>query len=208
MGEVIAILCLATMLSDRFQRALALIEATHREDPQVETVDGIPWPSEALYAERMGAWVERLDPGASEPLKLAARCQHLQRWAIPRDRYPLDRAGYHRWRTAQAQAHARLAGELLKEAGYDEATIARVQSLIRKEGLRRDPEAQCLEDAACLVFLEHGLPDFARRHDEAQVIDILRKTWNKMSPKGQKEALELELAPPARALVERALSSG
>lgn len=196
------------MPSARFQRALALIEAIHREDPHTETVDGVPRPSEALYAERMGAWVERLEPRASEPLRLAARCQHLQRWAIPRDSFPMDRAGYHRWRTAQAQAHARLAGELLREAGYDEATVARVQSLIRKERLRRDPEAQCLEDAACLVFLEHALPDFARRHDEAQVIDILRKTWNKMSPRGREEALGLELAPQARALVERALSSG
>lgn len=196
------------MPSARFQRALALIDALHRQDPHTEVVDGVPRQGEALYAERMGAWVERLRPEASEPLKLAARCQHLKRWAIPRDSYPMDRAGYHRWRTAQAEAHARLAGELLKEAGYEEMTVARVQSLIRKERLRRDPEAQCLEDAACLVFLEHALPGFARRHDEAQVIDILRKTWNKMSPRAREEALGLELAPQTRALVERALSSG
>lgn len=194
------------MPSAHFQRALALIDALHRQDPHTEVVDGVPRPGEALYAERMGAWVERLRPEASEPLKLAARCQHLKRWAIPRDSYPMDRAGYHRWRTAQAEAHARLAGELLKEAGYEEMTVARVQSLIRKERLRRDPEAQCLEDAACLVFLEHALPGFARRHDEAQVIDILRKTWNKMSPRAREEALGLELAPQTRALVERALS--
>jgi hypothetical protein len=196
------------MPSARFQHALALIEAVHREDPHTETVDGVPRPSEALYAERMGAWVERLRPEASEPLKLAARCQHLKRWAIPRESYPMGREGYHQWRAAQAQAHARLAGALLKEAGYDEVTVARVQSLIRKERLRRDPEAQCLEDAACLVFLEHALPGFARQHDEAQVIDILRKTWNKMSPRGRKQALALKLPPHARTLVERALSSG
>lgn len=196
------------MPSAHFQRALALIEAIHREDPHIETVDGVPWPGEALYAERVSAWVERLEPQASEPLRLAARCQHLQRWAIPRESYPTGRAGYHQWRAAQAQAHARLAGALLKEAGHDEAMIARVQSLIRKERLRRDAEAQCLEDAACLTFLEHALPEFARRHDEAQVVDILRKTWNKMSPRAREQALALELAPPVRALVERALSSG
>ncbi|MEW5710124.1 MAG: DUF4202 domain-containing protein [Pseudomonadota bacterium] len=193
-------------LPSRFEKALTLIDAVHREDPQVEVVEGIARPSEALYAERMSAWVERLQPDASELLRLAVRCQHLRRWTIPRDRYPTGRLGYHQWRTAQAEAHARLAGELLKEAGYEEMTVARIQSLIRKERLRRDPEAQCLEDAACLVFLEHALPGFARRHDEAQVIDILQKTWNKMSPRAREEALRLKLTPHARALLDKALA--
>jgi hypothetical protein len=193
-------------LPSRFEKALTLIDAVHREDPQVEVVEGIARPSEALYAERMSAWVERLQPDASELLRLAVRCQHLRRWAIPRDRYPTGRLGYHQWRTAQARAHAQAAGVLLRQAGYDEASIARVQALIRKERLRQDPETQCLEDAACLVYLEYGLPGFAAQHDEAQVIDILQKTWNKMSPRAREEALRLKLTPHARALLDKALA--
>jgi hypothetical protein len=174
-----------------FELALERIDAVHAEDPG---------KGELPYALRMTAWVEKLEPNASEALRLAVRCQHLRRWALPRSAYPEGRAGYLRWRKDESLAHAALAGELLQGAGYDAATIARVQSLVKKERIKQDPEAQLLEDAAGLVFLEFGLAEFASRHEEAKVIDILQKTWTKMSARGQQAARGLGLS-----LLERAL---
>ena len=155
----------------------------------------------------MTEWLVRLEPGASEALRLAARSQHLCRWMIPRSDYPMTRQGYHQWRTTLARFHADKAGEILRDVGYDEPTVSRVQSLLRKEGLKSDPETQALEDVACLVFLEHEFSDFARRHDEAKVINILARTWKKMSSRGHAAALALDLPPEDRALVQKALAS-
>jgi len=136
---------------------------------------------------------------------LAVRAQHIRRWTVPRGNYPMDRPGYLRWRAALAKFHAETAESMLRKAGYEEATVRRVGALIRKERLKLDPEAQLLEDAACLVFLENYFADFASHHDEAQVVEIVRKTWKKMSERGHAAALALPLAPHARALVEKAL---
>ena len=133
------------------------------------------------------------------------RCQHLRRWAIPRSSYPEGKIGYLRWRKEESLAHAALAGEILGQAGYD-VDVKHVQSLIKKERIKHDPEAQLLEDTACLVFLEHEFAGFAARHEEAKVIDILRKTWEKMSPLARREALGLQLPAPLRAIVGKALA--
>jgi hypothetical protein len=154
----------------------------------------------------MSAWLEKLSSQASEPLKLAVRCQHIRRWAIPRSAYPEGRVGYLRWRKEQSLAHAAVAGEILGRAGYDEGIIGRVQSLVKKEGIKHDPEAQLLEDVTCLVFLESELAAFAPRHEEAKLVDILQKTWLKMSPAGREAALALELPAQLRALVEKAVA--
>ena len=189
-----------------FARAVARLDEAHAQDPHRTLVDGVELPDELLYARRMTAWLERLDPGASEALRLAVRCQHLRRWMIPRADYPMTRAGYHDWRSTLARFHAEQAGQILRDVGYDDVTVARVQSLVRKEGLKTDPEAQALEDVACLVFLENELADFAAKHDEAKVVNIVARTWRKMSDRGRAEALKLELPPGARGLIEKALA--
>jgi hypothetical protein len=194
------------MSDAHFAAALAAIDAANAEDPNVETVDGKRMAKELAYARRMTGWLARLDPEASEALRLAIRAQHIRRWTVPRDSYPMDRQGYHRWRTALARFHAETAGTLMKQAGYEAAMVERVGSLIRKERLKTDPEAQTLEDVACLVFLENYLADFAGKHDEAKVVDILRKTWRKMSKRGQEAALALDLAPDGRRVLDRALA--
>ena len=188
--------------------ALRRIDAANREDPETVVVNGSPVPGELLYSRRMSAWLDKLEPDASEALKLAVRAQHLRRWEIPRETFPKTRAGYLQWRTRLGAYHAEKAGEILRESGYDEPTVARVQSLLRKEGLKSDPETQLLEDVICVVFLENYFADFAPQHDEEKVINILRKTWRKMSERGREAALGLELPSEARALVERALGSG
>jgi hypothetical protein len=186
---------------DRLQRAFELFDAANREDPRLH--DG--QPVELLYAQRMTAWLGRLYPDASEPLRLATRAQHICRWMIPRSRYPMTRAGYLQWRTELGRFHAQTAGRLLVQAGYDAATVERVGALIRKEQFKIDPQAQALEDVICLVFLENELADFAPRHEEEKVVRILRRTWAKMSTRGQAAAMELNFPPHPRSLIEKAL---
>lgn len=191
----------------RFQTAIARLDAANAEDPNIETVDGVAHPKELLYAQRMTAWLDRLAPDASEALRLAARAQHIRRWAIPRRDYPMTRTGYLKWRTALYRFHADTAGDVLREVGYDDATIAAVQSLLRKERLKRNPDMQCLEDVICLVFLESYFADFAPQYNEEKVLDILRKTWKKMSARGHKAARDLALPREAHALLEKALAT-
>jgi len=191
---------------ERFHAAISRFDAANAEDPSTETFQGQEYPKELLYAQRMSAWLAKLAPEASEVLRLAVRCQHIQRWTIPRHTYPMDRHGYLRWRTTLAKFHAETAGTILQEVGYDDVTITRVQSLLRKESLKRDSEVQCLEDVICLVFLESYVEVFATQHDEAKILDILQKTWKKMSPRGQEVALTLPMAPAVCQLVERAVA--
>ncbi len=185
---------------------MARFDAANAEDPYREVFEGQEHPKELLYARRMTAWLEKLAPEASAALRLATRCQHLRRWTIPRDRYPLDLAGYKQWRTTLARFHAETAGQILRDVGYDDAMIERVRSLVQKERLKLDPEAQRLEDVTCLVFLESYFASFARQHDEAKLVDILRKTWKKMSERGREAALGLRLEPELRAIVEKAVA--
>lgn len=187
--------------SDRFNQTIERFDAAHREDPNL--FEGMP--AQLLYARHMTQWLDRLYPHASEPLRLAARCQHIRRWMIPRSRYLMTRRGYHQWRTALYSFHAQTAGQILQDVGYDDATIVAVQSLLRKEKLKSNPDMQALEDVICLVFLENELALFAPRHHEQKVIDILRRTWKKMSPTGHAAALQLQLPANLRGIIEKAL---
>ena len=188
---------------ERFDEAIAQFDAAHAEDPEK---DAAGQPKELVYAQRMSAWLAKLAPEASEELRLAVRCQHIRRWAIRRGDYPEGVAGYRKWRVDEAAAHALVAKEILEQAGYDAPAIQRVQALVRKEKLKQDADVQLLEDIGCLVFLEHYFADFARKHDEAKLVEILRKTWRKMSPRGQQAALGLQLSAPLRAIVEKAVT--
>jgi hypothetical protein len=191
----------------RFEAAITRLDAANAEDPNTEEANGVTLPKELLYAQRMTTWLHRLAPDASETLRLAARAQHVRRWAIPRRDYPMTRTGYLKWRTTLYRFHADTAGDILREVGYDDAMVATVQSLLRKERLKRNPDMQCLEDVICLVFLESYFANFAPQYDEQKVIDILRKTWRKMSPQGQSAARGLALPPAAHALLEKALAT-
>jgi hypothetical protein len=181
----------------RFTDTIARIDAANAQDPHGK---------ELLYSQRMTAWLERIEPAASEALRIAARAQHIRRWTIPRGDYPMDRIGYLRWRTTLYKFHADEVSRIMTETRYDEEAIARVASLVKKERIKTDPEAQTLEDVICLVFLENYFAEFAAGHEEEKVIGILRKTWKKMSPRGQAEALKLEMPTEARRLVEKALA--
>ncbi len=197
------------MISDpaRFHAAIECFDAANREDPNCRFFQGQSFPQQLLYGQRMTHWLQRLEPDAAETLQLAARSQHLCRWMIPRSEYPMDRAGYFRWRTRLYGFHADKAGSILAQVGYDEATIARVQDLLRKKNLKSDAQMQALEDVACLVFLENDFTDLARQHDAAKITDIIRKTWKKMSPRGQRATLEVPMADADRAILQQALAA-
>ena len=194
-------------MSLRFQRAIQRFDEENSRDPNVEVVNGVSQPRELVYAERLTAWVHKLSPDAPEELRLAARCQHICRWMIPRDNYERTKAGYLRWRNELKKFHAQKAGEILLEAGYDEQVISRVQALNLKKDFPKDPSSRVLEDALCLVFLEHQLADLAAKSTEEQMINALRKSWGKMTERARAEALKIEYAPQMRALIERALAT-
>ncbi len=196
------------MVATRLQGTLEAIDALNAEDPNQESADGRDWPKELLYGQRMSERLRLLEPAPSEALQIAVRAQHVQRWKIPRDEYPMDRSGYKRWRLELSRLHAEIAAGVMRRAGYDNAEIERVERMLRKEQLKRDVEVQTLEDVACLVFLQHYFGEFAARHPHDKVISIVRKTWNKMSERGHAAALQLDLADAAAALVQEALGDG
>ncbi|HTQ32139.1 MAG TPA: DUF4202 domain-containing protein [Opitutaceae bacterium] len=190
---------------DAFARARELIDTAHAADLR-RAGDGRP--AELVYADRMEAWVARLAPEAAPLLRLAARCQHLERWSVPRASFPLGRPGYLAWRKTLYTKQAGRARELLLQAGVPAAAAGEVATWVSKAGLKANPGTQALEDAACLVFLENEISAFAAQHAEyprEKFIDILKKTWRKMSPRGQELARNLELPPAIAALVREAV---
>ncbi len=187
-------------------RARRLIDEAHAADPG-RAADGRP--AELVYAEQMDNWVSKLVPDASALLRLAARAQHLERWSVPRTTYPMDKAGYHAWRRSLYTKQAERARELLLAAGVSEPEAAELATWVSKTGLKTNAGTQALEDAACLVFLENEISAFAHQHADyprEKFIDILRKTWRKMTPRAQQFALALDLPPAIAALVRDALS--
>jgi len=187
-----------------YDRARALVDAAHDADPG-RAADGRP--AELAYADSMERWVSRIVPGADPVLLLAARCQHLERWQVPRVSFPEGRAGYLSWRRSLYSRQAERARGLLLEAGLSAAEADDAATWVSKSGLRTNPGTQALEDAAVLVFLESEIKAFAAHHSEyprGKFVDILRKTWRKMSPRAQDLARGLSLPGPVAALVAEA----
>jgi len=195
-----------------FDKAVALFDAANSEDPNKETdANGKEWPKELLYSHRMAEMQQRYAPTIDDEVKLAIRAQHIQRWKSPRTDYPMDRIGYLKWRTDLYKFHADTAGELMAQAGYDETAIERTKTAVGKKGIKSNPDTQMLEDVVDLVFIEHYMLAFASKHpeyDEAKWIDIIQKTWKKMSEQGQQFALsgKITLPEPLIPLIQKALA--
>jgi hypothetical protein len=194
------------MQDEKLAKAFEAFDAYNSQDPNLETDGGQSYPKEVLYAHRMTRRLAAFSPEAPDYVQLAARCQHIGRWEIPRSKYPMDRKGYLTWRNELKRHHASIAERILKSCGYDEATIELVKFLLLKKQLHANPDTQLLEDVVCLVFLEHYLEDFASRHETDKVVDILRKTLKKMSPRAVREAQEVVPSDNIRALLEKAIS--
>ncbi len=190
----------------RLEKAFLRFDEANAEDPNTELVDGREVPKELAYGRRMSARLATFAPDARETVRLAARAQHIRRWEVPRESYPAGRAGYLKWRTDLYKRHGDTAAEIMQEVGYDDDTIERVRTLLRKRGLKTDPNVQLLEDVICLVFLEHYFHEFAKKHDDEKLIPIVQKTWKKMSEAAHEAALRLDYAPEDLAIIQKALA--
>lgn len=190
----------------RFQKTIAAFDALNAQDPNTVESNGQRVPKELHDAQAMTRWINTLYPEANEAVHLAARCQHLCRWEVPRSSYPEGRAGYHKWRTDLKKRHADKSEAILREHGYGDTMIQAVRTINLKEGIKSNPDVQQIEDALCLVFLECQFEGYLDQWEEDKIIRILQKTWAKMSERGHQAALGLEMSSRARALVERALA--
>ena len=194
------------MKPTRFETAIALIDKANSEDVNTYQVAGMDYPKELLYSQRMTRKLLQFEPNASKALQIAGRAQHICRWKIPRDEYPMDRVGYLKWRETLKKMHANLTADILNQVGYDDQFTNRVKAIIQKKLIKKNEESQTLEDTICLVFLDYYFEEFAEKHPDEKIIDILQKTWKKMSPKGHEEALKLPYSEKGLALVKQAIA--
>ena len=193
------------MTYNKFQQASEWIDAENAQDPNIEIHESISFPKELLYSNRMYEKLMVFFPNASEEVQIAAKAQHICRWKIARESYPMDRVGYLKWREDLKKFHAKTTATILEKAGYNEDFIARVSFLIEKKLLKKDEETQLLEDVICLVFLEYYLAPFVEKHDTEKLKNIILKTWNKMSEKGHQAALQINYSPENLQLIKDAL---
>lgn len=193
-------------MPDKLQQAINKIDEINAQDPNIEFENGKPIAKELLYAQRMSNCLQDFAPDASDELKIAARAQHIGRWKIERASFEMNRVGYLKWRNELKKLHAEITSEILESVGFDTSFINRVAFLVQKKQIKKDEESQILEDVICLVFLQYYLKDFGKKHEEDKIVDIIQKTWSKMSEKGHKAALTLFLDETSSGLVKKALS--
>lgn len=193
-------------MNTQLQKALIEIDAKNSQDPNNEITNNNSVAKELIYGQRMTQVLNTFEPNASIALQIAARGQHICRWEIPRNSYEMNRVGYLTWRTELKKFHAQKVSEILSLLNFDTETIERVSFLIQKKQLKRDHETQMLEDVICLVFLNYYYDPFHKKHSEEKVIDIIQKTWKKMSPKGHEFALKINYSDEGLSLIKRALS--
>jgi hypothetical protein len=197
---------MATLVNERLEKAFTTFDAYNANDRHQEEFKGQTFPKELLYAQRMTERLNRFAPDAPEYLHLAARCQHIGRWEIPRSSYPMDRKGYLQWRNVLKSHHAKIAEQILLSCRYEPGTIEKVKALLLKKELYTNADTQLLEDIICLVFIEFYLEEFAAKHDDEKVIDILRKTLKKMSPKAIEEAGKIKVSERIAGLIGKAIA--
>lgn len=196
-----------------YETALSLIDAANSADPNRVSADGKEWPKELLYSDRMSDMLRRFAPDADDAMKLAIRAQHIERWKSPRNAYPMDRIGYLKWRKDLYKIQANTAAALLQQAGYDDETIERVRNSVAKKNIKGNPDTQLLEDVTDLVFMEHYMLEFVGKHpdySEEKWIEIIQKTWNKMSDSAHQFALSGSVRLPESLvpLIQKAVAGG
>jgi len=193
------------MTNTPFNKASEWIDAENAQDPNIEIYQSVSYPKELLYSKRMYEKLMDFHPNASEEIQIASKAQHICRWKVARESYPMDRVGYLKWRTDLKKFHAETTAAILEKAGYNQEFIDRVSFLIEKKQLKKDEETQLLEDVICLVFLEFYLEPFVEKHDREKLKNIILKTWNKMSEKGHQAALKINYSPENLELIKEAL---
>ncbi|MDQ8193872.1 DUF4202 domain-containing protein [Coraliomargarita sp. SDUM461004] len=191
--------------TSRFKEAIAAFDALNQQDPNLVEIEGQSVPQELHKSLAMTRWVNHLAPNASEAVHLAARCQHLCRWEVPRRSYPEGRTGYLQWRADLKIMHAQKSADILRQLGYEQELIDTVKMINLKQGIKRHQEVQLIEDALCLVFLEFQFEAYLDQWDTSKMIGILQKTWAKMSDQGHQAASQLSMFERAQKIIQQAL---
>ncbi|MFV0515374.1 MAG: DUF4202 domain-containing protein [Jhaorihella sp.] len=170
----------------KLQQVLDAIDVANARDPRQDENQ----PEALLYGHRMSAELARLYPDASELLQIAARGQHVERWVLARSDYAEGKAGYLKWRRDLGTHHANRVGAMMTAAGYGMEAVLQVGRMLRKEGVKRDPEVQAVEDVASFVFVKYYFAGFAAKHAPDKILGIVEKTARKMSPMARARVLE------------------
>jgi hypothetical protein len=192
------------MLDDNlYHKATLELEKVHGMDTTREIYNGNQYPSESLYSHRMLQMLEKVNAEASNILKLAAQCQHLKRWNIPRGEYPYNRRGYHEWRRVVMEYQLKEMEEILSKVGISNEDILLVTDALRNQGDKSNSNAQIITDTACLVFIKWYMEPFATKHQSEKVTDIMKKTMRKMSETGLQLISRLNLPTTASQILER-----
>jgi len=194
------------MKPTRFEIAIALIDKKNSEDPNTYESNGLSFSKELVYSQRMSQKLLQFKPNASRALQIAARGQHICRWKIARKEFPMNRVGYLKWRETLKKQHVIITTDILKEVGYNDVFVDKVSTLINKKLIKKNEESQIIEDVICLVFLDYYFDEFAAKHTDEKIIDILQKTWKKMSAEGHAEAMKLKFSDKSLLLVQKALA--
>ncbi len=194
------------MNTRQVNKAYEAFDHANSKDPNIEIVNNVATPKELIYGQRMTKVLLNFAPNAPIALQLAARCQHICRWEIPRNNYEMNRIGYLTWRTELKKFHAKTASDILNRLNFEKEIIDRVSFLLEKKRLKKDADTQTLEDVICLVFLEYYYEEFRQKHTDEKVIDIVQKTWKKMSNSGHEAALKLSYSEKGLSLIKKALA--
>jgi hypothetical protein len=190
---------------EKFRQACEEIDKIHKLDKTKEIIDGVEYPAEAVYADRLLKRLESFVPNAPEHIKLACLCQHFKRWEIPRNSYIMDKVGYLKWRKSLYIYQSEEAAEILEKVGYSSDLIEKVKLLIQKKEIKKNHEAQIIEDVACLVFLEFYLDEFSKKHEVEKLKSIIDKTWTKMSEHAREEALKINFPVELKTIILEAI---
>jgi hypothetical protein len=174
--------------------AIRLIDTIHNQDLISETIDGVEIKAELLYSNRMLAVLEKVAPDASFELKLAAKCQHISRWSIPRATFPVGKKGYYDWRAAIMAHQLNVSTSVLKQAEINDQSIEIIVDVLKNKADKTNQNASIIEDTACLTFIKWYLVPFTGQFDAAKAKIILQKTAGKMSERGLGLLPEMELS--------------
>ncbi len=178
----------------QYNAAIELIDAIHNQDPSTVTFEGVEVKAELQYSQRMLSMLEKVQPKALLELKLAAQCQHMSRWSIPRATFSMDKKGYYQWRAAIMEYQLNITSTVLKQAEVNDESIEVIVDALKNKADKTNLNASIIEDTACLTFIKWYLVPFAGQFDVYKAKIILQKTANKMSDKGLALIPELELS--------------
>lgn len=194
------------MISDyQYHKAIIAIEQIHSKDITQEQHNGSLIPAEFLYGKRMLKTLELVSPESSYAMKLAVQCQHLQRWGVPRSSYTYDRRGYHEWRREVMKYQLEQTINLLSSISIDEIDIKWIAQVINAQENKADSNGLIIMDTACLVFLKWYMEPFAKKHESEKVLDILKKTFRKMSTDAQNLISKLDLPESSLQVLNQAI---